>query len=153
MRKRGRVSLSRVLFDKWLADRKCDARFRGQSVSSILSVELPQEDFDSKSWYNNKGVKNLWKKSEMCRWFKRIAFEYFLLFLVRVPLSWMWAVSTNLVYSGERGAGLNLTVKVDFGNSSFVKKNEDNEEKWKKSYFEIPPTCPLENRRIPWNRI
>lgn len=62
VRKRGRVSLSRVLFDKWLADRKCGARFRGQSVSSILSVELPQEDFDSKSWYNNKGVKNLWNK-------------------------------------------------------------------------------------------
>ena len=37
----------------------------------------------------------------------------------------------------KRAPGLNLTVKVDFGNSSFVKekKNENNEKKWKKKQF------------------
>ena len=56
----------------------------------------------------------------------------------------------------KRAPGLNLTVKLNFGNSSFViekkmKTTRKNEKKKKK--FEIPPTCPPENRHIPWHRI
>lgn len=116
------VSLCWVLFDQLLADRKCGARFSSQSISSILGVNYLKKISIPKADITTKASKICEMESEMCSRFRRICLQIYAFFS---GLRFRWlsikcAISTNLVYTGERGAGLNLTVKVDFGSSSCV---------------------------------